>query len=137
MRDTYIQSVIKLSAAEKSTINSVYNAALKATQQSFIESSALNEIPVIDLLEGRVKYSPEKGCGVFYPNAHLKRILEDTNIKKKSVLLEKNLSRFAALLVHAYKDFHFQDEAPYQTWLESGHSGSEKDFIDWIKEKSR
>ena len=137
MRDTYIQSVIKLSASEKSAINSVYNAALKATQQSFIESSAINEIPVIELLEGRVKYNTETGYGVFYPNSHLKKILEDTNIKRKSVLLEKNLSRFAALLVHAYKDFHFQDEAPYQTWLEAGHSGSEKDFLDWIKEKSR
>ena len=137
MRDLYIQNVIKLSAADKTHINSFYNAALKATQQTFLESSSINNIPIIEILEGRVKYDVEKGCGIFYPNSALKRLLEDTNAKGKSILLEKNLSRFAALMSHAYKDFQLHDSDPYQVWLNNGHSGSEEDFIDWIRKMSK
>lgn len=136
MRDAYIQNLIKLSSTEKSQINSIYNAALKASQEMFLESSLTHSDPVFDVLEGTVKYNISAGKGIFIPNKHLKNLLSETIEKKKSVLLEKNLSRFTALLMHAYKDFNEKNTDAYKLWLLNGHTGNESEFLNWISKKS-
>ena len=136
MRDVYLQNLVKLSAAEKNQINAIYTAALKASQEMFVESSLNHNYPVFSILEGTVKYDPTNERGIFYPNSRFAEMLRDTSIKSKSSLFEKNLSRFAALLLHAYKDFNSRDTDAYKLWLSSGHAGSDQDFLNWIKKQS-
>ena len=54
MRDSYVQNLVKLSGSEKTQINTIYNAALRTSQELFLESSLLHEHPVFDVLEGKV-----------------------------------------------------------------------------------
>lgn len=136
MRDSYLQNLKKLSGAEKATINSIYQAALKASQQTYYESSILNNRRSFDVLEGHVKYDLQACKGIFYPSTHLKDLLDNCESKSRSILIEKNMSRFAALLVHAYKDFDAEMQNPYLVWKSEGHSGTEEDFIKWIRLKS-
>jgi len=136
MRDSYLQSLTKLSSAKKAELNAIYNAALLATQQTYLESSITDNKVSFDVLEGKVKYDKTSEIGIFYPNKHLKALLENVDLKGKAVLLEKTLSRFTALMVHAYKDFNESLENPYKTWLQEGYTGNETDFINWIVEKS-
>lgn len=136
MRDSYVQNLIKISGAEKTQINAIYNAALKTSQEMFLESSLLHEHPVFDVLEGKVCYDKNLQKGVFYPNKHLLALLEESSSKKRSNLFEKNISRFTALLMHAYKDFNDSNADAFKTWISTGHEGNESDFLKWIIEKS-
>lgn len=136
MRDSYVQNLIKISGAEKIQINAIYNAALKTSQEMFLESSLLHEHPVFDVLEGKVYYDKNLQKGVFYPNKHLLALLEESSSKKRSNLFEKNISRFTALLMHAYKDFNDFNADAFKTWISAGHEGNESDFLKWIIEKS-
>jgi len=136
MRDSYVQNLVKLSGEDKTKINAVYNAALRTSQELFLESSKLHEHPSFEVLEGKVCYDKSLKKGVFYPNKHLLNLLDEATSKKRSNLFEKNLSRFTALLMHAYKDFNESETDAYKIWLSTGHDGNESEFLKWIVEKS-
>lgn len=135
MRNPYLQDLKKFSAKDKNTINCVYQAALKASQESFREAYQSGGAIVFDILEGKVKYDINRGVGLFVPSEAMKKLLDNAEAKNTSVLLEKKISRFAAVLAEAYRDYNDPNSKdPYQVWLSTGHRGTKEDFINWILE---
>ena len=105
MRDTYIKNLKAISNEEKASVNRVYSAALIASQQSFFESYQPGGKIEFDILEGTVTFDPVSETYTFNPSEDFKKLLSDSKRKETSVLLKRQLTRFAALLQEAFRDY--------------------------------